>query len=100
MSIQFNDIEKSFNPLLGETFQGYIGGLLVYAEQICHKPSVSSFLLVGPNYRLYGNLELKADIGFNEAVGYFNGEVTLEFDDGNKITGIMPKGIMSGVLFG
>lgn len=43
-SLQFNDIEKPFNPTLGETFQGEIAGNKVYAEQICHHPPISSFL--------------------------------------------------------
>lgn len=101
MSILFNDILKGFNPTLGETFQGDLGGNPVYAEQISSKPrNVSSFLLMGRDYRLFGSLELKADIGLNEATGVFYGEVALEFDDGNTIRGIMPRGVMSGIMFG
>lgn len=55
---------------------------------------------MGRDYRLYGSLELKADIGLNEATGVFHGEVALEFEDGQLIRGIMPKGAMSGVMFG
>lgn len=56
MSLLYNDLDRSFNPLLGETFQGQIRGFPVYAEQISSKPSVSYFLLMGNNYKLFGHL--------------------------------------------
>lgn len=56
MSILYNDLDRSFTPFLGETFQGSIGGFPVYAEQIHTNPPVSYFLLFGSNYKLYGHL--------------------------------------------
>jgi len=34
MSLLYNDLDQSFNPCVGETFQGAIGESAVYAEQI------------------------------------------------------------------
>lgn len=33
--------QKPFNPILGETYQGVIGGVPVMLEQICHHPPIS-----------------------------------------------------------
>lgn len=55
-SVLYFDIDKPFNPILGETFQGFIDGCPVYGEQISHHPPISSVLLVGRGYRIYGNL--------------------------------------------
>lgn len=77
LSIQFNDVDKPFNPAIGETFQGEIGGYMVYAEQISHHPPVSSFMLDGKNFVLHGSLELNAKIGLNSAVGMFYGDVVV-----------------------
>lgn len=35
--------KKPFNPILGETFQGYIGQSPIFLEQICHHPPISYF---------------------------------------------------------
>ena len=98
--MQFNDIDKPFNPTIGETFQGEIGGYNVYAEQTSHHPPVSSFLLDGKNFVLHGSLELTAKLGLNSAVGLFYGEITIEFDDGGVVKGRMPSGVMSNVMVG
>jgi hypothetical protein len=55
-SVLYFDIDKAFNPILGETFQGFIDGCPVYGEQISHHPPISSILLIGRGYRVYGNL--------------------------------------------
>ena len=55
-SILFVDVEKPFNPILGETFQAFICGCPFYAEQISHHPPVSSILMYGRGYRIYGNI--------------------------------------------
>jgi len=48
-------MDKPFNPILGETFQGIIDGCLVYGEQISHHPPISATFLKGRGYTLYGN---------------------------------------------
>lgn len=55
-SVLYFDIEKPFNPILGETFQGFIDGCPVYAEQISHHPPITSIYFIGRGYKIYGNL--------------------------------------------
>ena len=50
VSIICNDAEKSFNPILGETYQGYVRGCPYYAEQISHPPPITSNLIYGRGY--------------------------------------------------
>jgi len=50
------DIEKPFNPILGETYQGFIDGCPIYAEQISHHPPISALLFFGRGYKVYGSL--------------------------------------------
>ena len=100
LSIQFNDIDKPFNPSIGETFQGEIGGFNIYAEQTSHHPPITSFLLDGKNYVLHGSLELNAKLNLNSALGMFYGEIKLEFDDGGVVKGRMPCGMLSNIVIG
>lgn len=37
------NLEKPFNPILGETFQGFVDGNPVYMEQISHHPPVAAY---------------------------------------------------------
>ena len=42
--------QKSFNPLLGETFQsGFADGTEIFVEQTSHHPPITHFLTIGPN---------------------------------------------------
>ena len=50
------DMEKPFNPILGETFQGWVNGCPVYAEQISHHPPISAIYMVGRGYKVYAIL--------------------------------------------
>jgi len=76
---------KPFNPLLGETFQGeFEDGSKMYAEHICHHPTVSSFYIKGKNDLYY----LSAFFDFiteTESFGsilkiYQKGPVTINFN--------------------
>jgi len=44
------NIEKPFNPILGETYQCTVGGVSLYFEQVSHHPPVSSFYLKTDEY--------------------------------------------------
>ncbi len=45
---------KPFNPLLGETFQGeFDDGSKIFAEHICHHPTISNFYLKDKNDSYY-----------------------------------------------
>jgi hypothetical protein len=51
--------DKPFNPLLGETFQGYFpDGTKVYVEHSSHHPPIDNFCIYAPNYRVDGAYEL------------------------------------------
>lgn len=39
------NIEKPFNPILGETLQGFIGGIPIYFEQTFHHPPTSTYFM-------------------------------------------------------
>jgi hypothetical protein len=41
-------IEKPFNPILGETYQGKLGTLPVFLEQTSHHPAISTILIKTP----------------------------------------------------
>ena len=57
MSPLYLNMEKPFNPILGETFQAWINGCPAYAEQISHHPPISALYFVGRGYRISGNTE-------------------------------------------
>lgn len=48
-------MDKPFNPILGETFHGIINGCTVYGEQISHHPPISSLFMKGRGYTTYGS---------------------------------------------
>ncbi len=53
-SVLYLNMEKPFNPQLGETFQCWINGCPAYAEQISHHPPIASLLLKGRGYDVSG----------------------------------------------
>ena len=91
-SILYFDVEKPFNPILGETYQGYIGGCPIYAEQISHHPPITSFYFIGRGYKMHGNLEAKVKIHMNSGEGVNWGFYNVIFDDGQKIQFQTPPG--------
>lgn len=93
-------MEKPFNPILGETFQGLIDGCPVYAQQISHHPPISSVYFVGRGYKIYGNLESKVYIHLNSGQGINEGFYTVQFDDGGKIIFQTAPGEVSGFTIG
>lgn len=99
-SVLYFDIDKPFNPILGETFQGFIDGCPVYGEQISHHPPISSILLFGRGYRIYGNLEAKVYVHLNSGEGVNEGFCTIQFDDGGKVVFQTAPGEVSGLAVG
>jgi hypothetical protein len=54
------DMRKPFNPILGETFEGYWpDDTKLYLEHVSHHPPITNYLIEHPKglYRLYGSLE-------------------------------------------
>lgn len=60
-----SSIEKPFNPILGETYQGSIEGVPIFLEQICHHPPITAYYLSDKNFTIWGNVELILDMGLN-----------------------------------
>jgi hypothetical protein len=99
-SVLYFDIEKPFNPILGETFQGFIDGCPVYAEQISHHPPITSLYFIGRGYKIYANLEAKVYVHLNSGDGINEGFYTIEFDDGTKVIFQTCPGELSGLAVG
>lgn len=55
-SVIYLNMEKPFNPQLGETFQCFINGCPAYAEQISHHPPIAALLLKGRGYNVSGTI--------------------------------------------
>lgn len=96
--------KKPFNPILGETFQGWIKGCPIYCEQISHHPPISSFLMLGNGYKIQGNFEITASMHPNSVTGKQLGLGQVIFDLGNekskKIYFTFPPCVVSGLAFG
>lgn len=58
-------MEKPFNPILGETYQGFVDGCPVYVEQISHHPPVMAHMFMGRGYNLTGQVDIKIRLGMN-----------------------------------
>jgi hypothetical protein len=93
--------EKPFNPILGETFQGFLGGIPICYEQISHHPPISSFYMKSDTFELYGNLISYADLGLNKGVGGNAGTIHIKFNINNThFECTTPPCEISGLIFG
>ena len=93
--------EKPFNPILGETFQGVVGGCPIYIEQISHHPPIAAFQMYGKNFRIEGTFEFHAAIGTNSVKCRKIGEFKVSFKNTGTIIQVQfPIGLMSGTAFG
>ena len=66
---------KPFNPIIGETYEYFINdkNFRYYAEQVYHKPPVTTFIEENPNFELYG------DTLGNTSFKFFKGYMELSF---------------------
>ena len=100
------DLRKPFNPILGETLEGYFkDGSRIYMEHISHHPPISCYLIEGPaeyNYRLYGSVEFKGGIksAGNLLNISFQGKNFIELPDGHIIEFHFPTTRVSGLMWG
>jgi len=96
--------DKPFNPLLGETFQGYFpDGTEVYVEHTSHNPPIDNFDIIGDGYRMWGYylLEGKFNWNFNTLRGEFGGTTYVYFTESQQlISYTQPKFSLGGVLSG
>jgi hypothetical protein len=93
---------KPFNPLLGETYQGYIPGceVSIFNEQSSHHPAIMNFLMVGKEFRLYGRYEFALKFDGNHFRLQQEGPNIVEFSNGDKIVFNMPELKAGGMFFG
>lgn len=81
--------EKPLNPIIGETYQSRLeDGSEVFLEQVCHHPPISYLLAVGPNnlYRFSSWSSFSPKAHLNSIDLCVQGQKTLAFNDGSKIT--------------
>ena len=95
-------IRKSFNPLLGETFELETPEFRAFSEQISHHPPVTAFNLDSPRWQIDGNsLPL---VNFSLASGIsvqVNGPYSVTLKTTGEIFDVTrPKGTLHNVFFG
>lgn len=93
-------MNKPFNPVLGETYQGFIDGCPIFLEQVSHHPPISRYLFIGRGYRIYGTIEPKVAVGLNCVKGWSPPLNFIEFEDGTLLQFTMNKMVINGMLFG
>jgi hypothetical protein len=96
-------IKKPFNPILGETFQCWIGGCPLYMEQISHHPPISSYYFKGRGYVITGSIEPKvamSGLGLNGAKCWSEKPNYIQFDDGTKVCLIYSKMVIKNLIIG
>ncbi len=93
---------KPFNPILGETLQGKLGDVEVYAEQIEHHPPISSLVLVGKGVKIYATHNVVANTYPNSAKATTRGTRIIEFIGAYpaKISVTHPQAEITGLMFG
>lgn len=92
---------KPFNPILGETFQGYYPtGEKVFMEQTSHHPPVSHWYVIGDGFKFYGYGAYNASIRGNALKGVCQGPNTVHFDDDTIIEYTLPYLWLRGIVWG
>jgi len=96
--------KKPFNPILGETFQGWIRGCPISCEQISHHPPISSFYMLGHHFKIQGNFEIAASMNPNTVTGKQLGLGQVIFNERTenekRIYFTFPPCVVSGLAFG
>jgi hypothetical protein len=96
---------KPFNPILGETFEGYWpDGSRIYCEHVSHHPPISCFTVENAEnlFLFEGSYEYTArvtDLG-NSVTGRQIGKNRVRFLDGTVIEFEYPVMNISGLIFG
>lgn len=95
------NIEKPFNPILGETFQGTLGGVPIVLEQISHHPPISSVFVRTDHYEVSGNFDVTVDMGFNSAYSKTDSWLRVRLPASSKEYLVkMPDVELGGLIYG
>ncbi|CAD8085572.1 unnamed protein product [Paramecium primaurelia] len=93
--------EKPFNPILGETFQGFYDNCPIYCEQISHHPPICAIQMYGRKYRIDAQLELIANFNSNSVVGRNVGTLKITFENPHQVVLItLAPGSLNGTTYG
>lgn len=92
--------QKPFNPILGETYQGFLNGCPLFMQQISHHPPVSSLYFVGRGYKIYGKIAPVIHLRLNYINAVDDQLLTIEFDNGDKCTFSVSTMVVNGILIG
>lgn len=94
-------IEKPFNPILGETYQGKIGDLPILLEQTSHHPPISTLLIKTPQLEISATIELVIDMGLNSANSYLCHWLEAKvLTTGTEYLIKLPELTMEGIVYG
>jgi hypothetical protein len=93
---------KPFNPILGETYQGFFPGtdVAIYCEKIKHSPVTIRYLMVHPAFRFYGRYEFNVQMHKNSMSMFSDGIATVDFGKGEKIMFNTPTLKLGGLIMG
>lgn len=94
---------KPFNPILGETYQAsFEEGTKVYWEHTSHHPPIANVLMedADDQYKFSGFYAIKANVNKNTLIVKNEGQSSIEFKRGQKITYQYPFKRIGGVLWG
>jgi len=80
--------KKPFNPIWGETFQGYLGSpeFKVYCEQVSHHPPISNLMIDTPWVTYYASHYVEANTYPNSIKVRSLGNQTIVFKDEQRTT--------------
>jgi len=98
-------MKKPFNPIIGETLEGFWpDGTKIYAEHISHHPPISNYMVEHPEgkFKMHGSYEYvakMADLG-NSVSGGSRGYNKCEFNDGTTIHYDYPTMAINGLIMG
>ncbi|CAD8120528.1 unnamed protein product [Paramecium sonneborni] len=93
--------EKPFNPILGETFQGFYDSCPIYCEQISHHPPICAIQMYGRSYKIDGQLELVANFHSNSVVGRNVGTFKITFENPHQeVLLTFAPGSLNGTTYG
>jgi len=92
--------QKPFNPILGETYQGFIAGVPVLLEQVSHHPPISYIHYRAEKYFIYGTYNLEANAGANSITGLQKGRMNVALNNGNEFTATFPQANVCNMIMG
>jgi len=92
---------KPFNPILGETFQGYIEETPVYLEQVSHHPPICCYQMISEKFQITGRFEAQASSSTNSLKTKSFGFPKISFKNTKaNIVAFMPTFNVNGTMFG